>query len=137
LADQARQQAGPEAKGVSMADRVLFISWGATIPGREERGLEVFNEAMGLYGRMQQEGRIESFDVVLLNPSGDIEGYIELHGTHEQLDTVQQDEDFRRSLIDATLVAERMSVVEGITNEALAGEIALYQESISKLPQPA
>jgi hypothetical protein len=137
LAEQARQQAGPEAKGVAMADRVLFISWGATIPGREERGLEVFNEAMGLYGRMQQEGRIESFDVVLLNPSGDIEGYIELHGTHEQLDTVQQDEDFRRSLIDATLVAERMSVVEGITNEALAGEIALYQESISKLPQPA
>ncbi len=54
-----------------MADRILFISWGAPVAGREERGLEVFNDAVGLYGRMQQEGRIESFDVVLLNGRSD------------------------------------------------------------------
>ncbi len=27
-----------------MADRVLFIGWGETVRGREERALEVFNE---------------------------------------------------------------------------------------------
>ena len=27
----------------------------------------MFNESIGLYGRMQQEGRIEQFDVVLLD----------------------------------------------------------------------
>jgi len=37
-----------------MADRVLLIGWGAPARGREKRGLEVVNEAMGLYGRMQQ-----------------------------------------------------------------------------------
>jgi hypothetical protein len=37
-----------------MADRVLFISWGEAVRGREARGLEVFNEAMGMLGRMQQ-----------------------------------------------------------------------------------
>jgi len=42
-----------------MADRILFIGWGATVRGREERGLEVFNQAVGFYGRCQQEGRIE------------------------------------------------------------------------------
>ena len=68
-----------------MADRVLFISWGENVAGREERGLEVFNEAVGFYGRMQQEGRIEGFDVVLLEPNGDIDGYIELTGSAEQL----------------------------------------------------
>jgi len=31
-----------------MADRVLFMSWGSPVPGREERGLEVFNEAIGI-----------------------------------------------------------------------------------------
>jgi hypothetical protein len=46
-----------------MADRMLFISWGTPVRGLEERGLDVFNEAIGLLGRMQQEGRIESFDV--------------------------------------------------------------------------
>ena len=58
-------------EGSRMADRVLFIGWGTPVRGREERALEVFNESLGLYGRMQQEGRIESFDVTLLgaNPS--------------------------------------------------------------------
>jgi hypothetical protein len=119
-----------------MADRVLLISWGATIPGREERSLEVFNDALGLYGRMQQEGRIESFDVVLLDPNASIQGYIELHGTHEQLDAAQQDEDFRATMLDASLVVENLTGVEGVTNEALGSEIALYQEAIGKLPQP-
>ena len=46
-----------------MADRMLFIGWGTPVRGREERGLEVFNEALGLLGRMEQDGRIEGFDV--------------------------------------------------------------------------
>ena len=50
-----------------MADRILFITWKAPVRGLEERAVESFNEAIGLYGRMQQEGRIESFDVALLN----------------------------------------------------------------------
>ena len=64
-----------------MADRMLFIGWGTPVRGREERGLEVFNESIGLYGRMQQEGRIEKFDVVLLDPNANLAGYIELHGS--------------------------------------------------------
>ena len=68
-----------------MADRVLFISWGSPIPGREERGLEVFNEAIGLHGRLQQDGRTESFDVVLLGANGGgINGYIEVSGLAER-----------------------------------------------------
>ena len=45
-----------------MADRLLFISWGSVVAGREEIALEVFNESVGLYGRLQQDGRIEGFD---------------------------------------------------------------------------
>jgi hypothetical protein len=53
-----------------MADRILFIGWGAPVRGREERGLEVFDEAVGFYGRCQQDGRIEAFNVILLEPHG-------------------------------------------------------------------
>ena len=52
-----------------MADRLLFIGWGPPVRGREERALEVFNESVGLYGRLQQDGRIDSFDVSLLRPN--------------------------------------------------------------------
>ena len=118
-----------------MADRVLHISWGAPIPGREERGLEVFNEAIGLYGRLQQEGRIESFDVALFAANSDLNGYIELHGTHAQLDAAQQDEEFQRVTVDASLAVSDLRIAEAVTNEGVAQEMARYQEAISRVPQ--
>ena len=128
---------GREEKGVSMADRMLFVGWGASVPGREERGLEVFNEAIGLYGRLQQDGRIEKFDVVLLDPNPGLSGYIELHGSAEQLNAVRQTDEFRRMLVDASLIVEDVRLVEGFTNDGIAREMALYQESIARVPQTA
>ena len=120
-----------------MADRVLFISWGAPVRGLEERGLEVFNEAIGLDGRMQQEGRIESFDVTLLSPNSGMAGYIVLRGSAEQLAAVRESEDFQRNLLDAGLIVEDLCVVDGYTNEGIAHQMALYQEAIAKVPQRA
>ena len=118
-----------------MADRVLFISWTTPVRGREERGLEVFNETMGLYGRMQQEGRIESFDVVLLGPTGDLNGYIELHGSAEQLAAVREDEEFQRNIIEASLIVDGLRYAEGSTNEEIAREMSLYQQALARVPQ--
>jgi hypothetical protein len=120
-----------------MADRVLFISWTTPVRGREERGLEVFNESMGLYGRMQQEGRIERFDVVLLGPTSDIGGYIELHGSAEQLAAVRENDEFQRNTIDAQLVVDDFHHAEGVTNEEIARQMALYQAGITRVPQTA
>ena len=103
-----------------MADRVLFIGWGTPVRGREERGLEVFNESVGLYGRMQQEGRIEKFDVILLGSTLGLNGYIELHGSAEQLNAVRESEDFRRSLADASLIVDDIHVVDGFANEGVS-----------------
>jgi hypothetical protein len=120
-----------------MSDRVLFIGWSTPVRGREERGLEVFNEAMGICGRMQQEGRIEKFDVVLLGPNGELDGYIELHGSAEQLAAVREDDEFQRNTIDASLVVERLRHIEGFTNNEVARQMTLYQESIARVPQNA
>ena len=120
-----------------MADRVLLISWGEVVRGREERALEVFNEALGMYGRLQQEGRIEGFDVALLEPSSGLGGYIAIRGSADQMAALAEDDAFRRLILDSTLVVDDVRVVPGRTNEALAGEIAMYQEAISKVPQSA
>ena len=53
-----------------MADSGLFIGWGEVVRGREEKAIQVFNESVQYYGGLQQEGRIESFDVCLLEPHG-------------------------------------------------------------------
>jgi hypothetical protein len=120
-----------------MAERVLLISWGVPVRGREERGLEVFNECLGLYGRMQQDGRIEKFDVVLLSPNGDMEGYMELMGSEQQLAAVREDAEFQRMLVNASLIVEELRMVDGWTNEGIAPQMAMYQEAIGQVPQTA
>jgi hypothetical protein len=118
-----------------MADRVLFISWNTPVRGREERGLDVFNESVGLYGRMQQEGRIERFDVVLLGPNSELGGYIELHGSMQQLTAVRESEDFQRNTIEAQLIVDGLRQQEGITNDEIARQMTLYRESLARVPQ--
>jgi hypothetical protein len=120
-----------------MADRVLFIGWGGAVRGLEERGLEVFNEALGLLGRMQQDGRIEGFDVCLLEPNGELAGFVLARGSAEQIDAVRRDDEFRRSTADAQLIVDRLRHIEGYTNEGIAGEMAIYAEAIAKVPQRA
>ena len=120
-----------------MADRVLLITWGTPVRGCEERGLTVFNEAMGLYGRLQQEGRIEGFDVALLEPNGGLNGYIMIRGTADQITAVRADDEFQRTTIDASLIVDDLRLVEGYTNEGLSRQIGLYQEAIAQVPQRA
>ncbi|HEX2087735.1 MAG TPA: hypothetical protein VHF89_18765 [Solirubrobacteraceae bacterium] len=121
-----------------MADRALFIGWGQTVRGREERALEVFSEAVGLYGRMQQEGRIEKFDVCLLEPhGGGLDGYIALYGSEDQIGSVRADTDFQRNLVDANLVVDELGVVAGWVNEGVAHQMAMFTEAIARVPQPA
>jgi hypothetical protein len=118
-----------------MADRVLFISWGETVRGREERALESFNEAIGLYGRLQQDGRIESFEVVLLDAHGDLGGYFELRGSSEQLAALREDDEFRQVILDASLIVDGMRVVDGRTGAAIAHDVEMFQQAIAKVPQ--
>jgi hypothetical protein len=129
---------GPRVvKEVGMADRMLFIGWGAPVRGREERGLEVFNEAIGLYGRMQQEGRIERFDVALLQPNAELNGYITLHGSADQLAAIREDAEFQRMTITASLIVEGLRQIDGVANEGVAEQIAMYQEAVGRVPQMA
>ena len=117
-----------------MADRVLFIGWGTPVRGREERALEVFGESLGLYGRMQQEGRIESFDITLLDANTVLSGFAELKGDAAQIQAVEEDEEFRRTTMDASLIVENLNVIAGYTNAGVAAEMALYTEAVSKVP---
>jgi hypothetical protein len=117
-----------------MADGGLFIGWGAPITGREGKGLEVFNEAIAYYGRLQQDGRIQSFEVGLLEPhGGDLNGFILLRGDREQLNQLHLDEEFERLTTRASLVVESIGVVNVATGDDLQRAIGVYQQAVGEL----
>jgi hypothetical protein len=120
-----------------MADRVLFIGWGNPVRGAEERALEAFDSAMGILGRMQQEGRIEGFDVCLLAPNTELAGYLTVSGSTDQINALSEDEEFQRNTIDAELSVEGIRHIEGWTNEGVAKQMAMFRDAVAKVPQRA
>ena len=95
-----------------MADMGLFVGWGAIHPGREEKARKVFAEAMGWYASLQQEGRIESWTVAILEPhGGDLDGFALLRGSGEQLSAVRTTDEFRRLNSRALAVVGNLGVI--------------------------
>ena len=117
-----------------MADAGLMIGWGQVVRGREERALEVFNETIELYGQMQSDGRIESFEVCLLEPhGGELTGFGLLRGSEDQIDAVRRSEDFQRVMAKATLIVDDLGAVSAALGEGLGRQMAIYQEEIGVL----
>ena len=115
-----------------MADAGLFIGWGQVVRGREDRALDVFNETIELYGQMQSDGRIESFEVCLLQPhGGELGGFELIRGSEEQIDALCRSEDFERINTKASLVVDDLGIVDMLIGEGLGRAMAIYQEEIA------
>jgi hypothetical protein len=101
-----------------MANAALFIGYGAVLPGRTRQALQVFNEALEYYGRLQKQGQIESFEPVFLEPhGGDLAGFILLRGERDKLNSARYSDEFKRLTNRATLVCENVGIVSGFTGE--------------------
>jgi hypothetical protein len=117
-----------------MADAGLFVGWGAPVPGREAKGLEVFGEAGSFYGKCQEAGDIESFEVVFLTShGGGLAGFFLLRGSTEQCAALRDRDDFRRILTRAALVVQDLGVIDTVGGDAVGQQIQVYQEAIADI----
>ncbi len=118
-----------------MADRMLMITWGAVARGQERRALEVFNDALGILGRRQQAGEIESFDVALMEPNAQLDGYMIAKGSAEQILALRENDEFRRNTVAASLCVDDMRHVQGYCDGGVAEAMTMFTEAIETVPQ--
>jgi hypothetical protein len=117
-----------------MADDGLFIGWGEVVRGREGKAVEVFNEAIEYYGKLQQDGMIESYEPwFLATHGGDLDGFILVRGEREKLDEVVRGEEFERLQTRVSLIVDRSGVVQAVTGESLARGMGHFQEATADL----
>ena len=117
-----------------MPDRAVFIGFGQPVRGREERAVDVFNDFVGMFGRMAADGRIADMSVTLLDPhGGDLGGFFMVHGSAEQCSALMMDEEFRRACTDANLIVDNFGVVPAATGQAVGDEMAMYIEAVRKV----
>jgi hypothetical protein len=94
----------------------------------------VFNEALAYYGRKQDEGAIESTEVVLLSPhGGDLAGFILVRGSEQQMNELRIDDEFQRLNTRADQIVERLGIVDAALGDGVGDAIGIYQEAIGEL----
>ena len=112
-----------------MADRVLFIGWNRPVVGREQQAMELFQKVVEFYGKLQADGRIESFEpVILAAHGGDLNGFFLLKGEAGKLAELREDDAFVQIVIEAGYCLDGFGVVPGYIGEGLTDVISRWSK---------
>lgn len=113
-----------------MSESALFVGWGQPVRGREKRSLDVFSDAMTYYGERQQDGSIESFEPVLLNPhGGDLQGFFLIKGSAEKLTTMMASEEFQRLHVRAGMIVENLGIIEAFAGDGVLTQLGYFSDA--------
>lgn len=103
-----------------MADGIIFIRWGNPKIGREQQAKRLFENSIERYMTFQQEGRIESFEPVLIGAyGGDLNGFIILRGDPKKLAELRLEETWLNNVVEANFCLESFGILEGYTGNSL------------------
>lgn len=117
-----------------MAGEALFLGWGPVVRGREQKALQVFQETIEYYGKLQQEGKIDGFEPVLIAPhGGDLGGFVLLRGAQANLDEVRSSDEFERLVTRAASVVDNVGVIKAYTGESLGEAMSRFQAASEEL----
>ena len=103
-----------------MANQAFFLGWNRPARGREEQAMKLWGKSMEYYGKLQAEGRIESFEPVLLAAhGGDLNGFILVRGDGKNLDEIRREEEFANFVIEAGYCLDGFGIVTAYIEEGL------------------
>jgi hypothetical protein len=103
-----------------MADRVIFMGWTRPVVGREKQAMQLFQKATAYYSKLKTEGKIESFESVLLMPhGGDLNGFTLIRGDAKKLAEFHDEATAIELRMEAAYCLEGYGVIVGYTGEGL------------------
>ncbi|QIK75112.1 hypothetical protein [Nocardioides piscis] len=113
-----------------MSESALFIGWGQTVRGREQRSLDVFNDAVTYYGERLQDGSIESFDPVILDPhGGDLQGFFLIKGSAQGLAAMMDSEEFQRLHVRATMIVDNLGIIRAHVDDEVLTQLGYFSDA--------
>ena len=109
----------------------ILIGWTRPIPGREQQAKEVFQATLAFYGRLQSEGKIDSFEPALIEPhGGDFNGFVLIRGEQSKLDAIKQSDEFLELTTQASYNVQGMGVLRVHLGEAVQKQMARWSKNI-------
>jgi hypothetical protein len=115
-----------------MADRALFLGWSRATVGREQQAMNLWGKTIEYYGQLQAEGKIESWEPVLLSAhGGDLNGFFLIKGDAEKLDKLQQEDTWVDFTIEAEYWLDGFGLIRGWVGEGSSDVMTRWSKLIS------
>lgn len=116
-----------------MANAALFIGWNRVVTGREQQGLELFMTANQFWAQQQAEGRIESFEQILLAPhAGDLNGFTLVRGDRAKLDALKQSTEYLDLQMRGMMLLDGLGAVDAHIGEGMMQMVQRFGKFMPK-----
>jgi hypothetical protein len=120
-------------RGGSMTGAVL-VRWGAPIPGRETKGLEVFGKAIERFEQLAKKGRIHAHNEYI-SLTGTVGGFMLIQGDVEELQKILLEPENLALTSQASLIVAdfEQNLYGGGSDQAIQQLIGVQLESLGAL----
>ena len=108
------------------ANAALYLSWGHVIPGREQKSLEVFQQAIEFNANLEKKGKIAAHRTYIATTGcmDRFAGFMILEGTVEQLREVIDSDEWTNLRLRAEHVVKGIDVVHCVTGSEIGKTVA-------------
>jgi len=115
-----------------MADGAIFIGWNRPVPGKEQQAMKLWQDSMEYFEKLRADGRIKSFEPVLLTAhGGNLNGFVLVTGDQKELDKVRREDTFVENIIKGGIYLQDYGVVQGFVGDELVNLFGKWSKFIS------
>ena len=112
----------------------VLVRWGANIPGRETKGLEVFGKAIERFEQLAKQGRIHAHTEYIAL-TGNVGGFMLVQGEVEELQKILMEPENLALTTEAAMIVSDFSqnLYAGGSDQTIQSLIGIELESLSAL----
>ncbi|HET7310151.1 MAG TPA: hypothetical protein VFJ17_02370 [Mycobacteriales bacterium] len=112
----------------------VLVRWGANIPGRETKGLEVFGKAIERFEQLAKQGRIHSHTEYIAL-TGSVGGFMLIQGEIEELQKILMEPENLALTTQASMIVTdfEQNLYAGGNDQAIQQLVGVELESLAAL----
>jgi hypothetical protein len=110
-----------------MNANTLLFGWKRSSPGRESMSAAHFGDFVQYLGRLQKDGRIQSFEPVLLDPNGaGMNGFFLIRADETKLNEVTGSDEWMNHIARGLMHLEEPVLARGVSGELVSARMAMW-----------
>jgi len=111
-----------------VADSGIFMGWTRPVSGASGKAMDLHKRMDSYLRRLHAEGRVASFNTVLLGANGgDLGGFVLIQGDRNKLDVIRSSPEFRELTIRGSMFLVGFRVVRAHMGAEAAELLGAYQ----------